>query len=55
MEFKDKLVQYQNRINENLLSLFDTEKPTNLYEPMKYAVNIGGKRLRPILCEVYYG
>ena len=54
MEFKDKLVQYQNRINENLLSLFDTEKPTNLYEPMKYAVNIGGKRLRPILCEVVY-
>ena len=54
MEFKDKLIQYQNKINENLLSLFNTEEPVSLYEPMKYAVNIGGKRLRPILCEVVY-
>jgi len=52
--FKNKLSDLKDKINSELLSLFDKQKPEVLYEPMKYAVNIGGKRLRPILCELVY-
>ena len=54
MEFPDKLKLYKDKIDSSLLDLFNDEKPELLYEPMKYIVNIGGKRLRPILCEIFY-
>jgi geranylgeranyl diphosphate synthase, type II len=54
MDFKTRLEQYRNRINLALADLFEKNSPAILYEPMKYAVNIGGKRVRPILCEIFY-
>jgi geranylgeranyl diphosphate synthase, type II len=54
MDFKDRLEIYRNMINGSLSGLFDKSEPAILYEPMKYAVNIGGKRVRPILCEIFY-
>ena len=54
MDFSDKMNTYKEEINGQLQSLFEKEKPETLYEPMKYAVNIGGKRVRPVLCGIFY-
>jgi geranylgeranyl diphosphate synthase type II len=41
-----------------LKELFDnmafTDKPEGLYDPLRYMVAIGGKRLRPRLCLTTY-
>lgn len=54
MDFNKKMDSYRKDINLSLESLFDKQKPEILYEPMRYAVNIGGKRVRPILCGIFY-
>ncbi|GAB4319745.1 MAG: polyprenyl synthetase family protein [Bacteroidales bacterium] len=46
----NKLKTYQNRINEQLKTLNFPAEPANLYAPIRYAVEAGGKRLRPALC-----
>ncbi|MFI5205217.1 MAG: polyprenyl synthetase family protein, partial [Flavobacteriales bacterium] len=49
------LLQIENGIKELNLS----EKPVNLYEPFRYVLSIGGKRIRPTLtliaCEICEG
>ena len=53
-EFKNKLEKYRIQINDELLNLLsDIHSPEVLYKPMAYAVNLGGKRLRPILCKFF--
>lgn len=54
MGFKNKLEEYRKNINNSLEELFDKSEPVSLYQPMKYAVNIGGKRVRPVLCGIFY-
>lgn len=54
MGFKDKLEEYRKNINDSLGELFDRSEPVSLYQPMKYAVNIGGKRVRPVLCGIFF-
>ncbi|MBN2856832.1 MAG: polyprenyl synthetase family protein [Candidatus Delongbacteria bacterium] len=54
MGFKNNLEEYRNKINHSLEELFEKTEPVSLYQPMKYAVNIGGKRVRPILCGIFY-
>jgi geranylgeranyl diphosphate synthase type II len=54
MGFKNKLEEYRKNINNSLEELFDRSEPVSLYQPMKYAVNIGGKRVRPVLCGIFY-
>lgn len=54
MDFNKKMDSYRKEINKSLEDLFVTQKPEILYEPMRYAVNIGGKRVRPILCGIFY-
>lgn len=54
MNFKDKLDSYQKKINKQLDELLVHDKPEVLYDPAIYAVNIGGKRLRPIVSEIFY-
>jgi geranylgeranyl diphosphate synthase, type II len=39
----------QTRINNKLAKLFLKNKPDSLYDPCKYIMNNGGKRLRPLL------
>ena len=54
MDFNKKLESYRREINGSLEEIFTKQEPAILYEPMRYAVNIGGKRVRPILCGIFY-
>lgn len=48
----------ENRIEDALRALFDEPKfaqePSGLYDPLRYMIAIGGKRLRPRLCLTTY-
>jgi len=41
--------EYQNHFEAHLSKKITTSEPVNLYEPITYILNIGGKRLRPVL------
>lgn len=43
---------YKARVLERVASLLTTPHPASLYEPMRYALQSGGKLLRPILVQV---
>lgn len=40
---------FQDLINQQLSGLYFPESPRDLYEPIRYFLGIGGKRIRPIL------
>ena len=44
----------ENQIEDTLKELFDNlefpEEPAGLYDPLRYMISIGGKRIRPRLC-----
>ncbi|NOR44976.1 MAG: polyprenyl synthetase family protein [Candidatus Delongbacteria bacterium] len=50
----DKLNIYREKINNSLDQILQVQEPKLLYEPMKYIIEIGGKRIRPMLCEIFY-
>ncbi|WP_338410510.1 polyprenyl synthetase family protein [uncultured Flavobacterium sp.] len=41
--------QYQEIISTHFNGLKITKEPKNLYEPIQYILNLGGKRMRPVL------
>lgn len=41
--------QYQDIIQAHFNALDLTKEPNNLYEPIRYILSLGGKRLRPVL------
>ncbi|MES2240231.1 MAG: polyprenyl synthetase family protein [Bacteroidota bacterium] len=41
--------QYQEFVAEYLQSQLKLKEPKNLYEPIHYILNLGGKRIRPVL------
>ena len=41
--------QYQEFISDYLQSQSKNKEPKNLYEPIHYILQLGGKRMRPIL------
>lgn len=43
-----------NIVNEYLNNLPYNRKPSSLYEPIKYVLDLGGKRIRPILMMLSY-
>lgn len=43
------IYQYQQFISDYLLSEYKTKEPKNLYEPIHYILDLGGKRMRPVL------
>ncbi|MFQ5627813.1 MAG: polyprenyl synthetase family protein, partial [bacterium] len=47
--FDEKLNTYKHIVSRYLISIVKQEKPVSLYEPIRYALNGSGKRLRPIL------
>jgi len=47
--FDEKLNMYKHVVSRYLTSVVRQESPVSLYEPIRYALNGGGKRLRPIL------
>ena len=48
----------ENHIDQTLKEVFDnltfTAEPAGLYDPLRYMINIGGKRIRPRLCLIAY-
>ena len=42
------------KINERLGSISGDRKPETLYEPIRYVLSIGGKRIRPVLMMLTY-
>ncbi|MGI9527110.1 MAG: polyprenyl synthetase family protein [Weeksellaceae bacterium] len=55
----EDLSQYFDILNENLKKNEFTQEPIALYEPINYILNLGGKRLRPIItlltCDFFGG
>lgn len=41
--------QYQDIVQAHFKALNLTKEPNNLYEPIRYILSLGGKRLRPVL------
>lgn len=53
MEFKEKSAYYRERFESVLserLNALDASAPDGITVPMRYAVENGGKRIRPVLC-----
>ncbi|MCB0823055.1 MAG: polyprenyl synthetase family protein [Bacteroidales bacterium] len=46
----EKLEALQKKIRERIAGLEYSRQPENLYKPIDYTLNLGGKRLRPALC-----
>jgi len=43
------IYQYQEFISDYLESQYPEKEPKNLYEPIRYILELGGKRMRPVL------
>ncbi len=41
------IAQYQEMVFEHFNFLIIKKEPHNLYEPIRYILSLGGKRLRP--------
>ena len=52
-----KLNQYLTEINETIARIHYPAAPDGLYEPVRYTLSLGGKRIRPLLtlmgCELF--
>lgn len=49
MDFKQHYLDYKSLVDERLRTFIEKEKPRTLYEPTKYVLSAGGKRIRAIL------
>jgi len=47
--YTDEFTQLKEQIDNELMSVVPQIEPQSLYEPIRYFLDIGGKRLRPIL------
>lgn len=58
-EILGKLETYRAYITEEIQKTEFPDSPADLYDPIKYILNLGGKRMRPILsmmaCELFSG
>ena len=52
--FKGYVQELLKKVNEALDGLTYDRKPSSLYEPIKYVLAIGGKRVRPVLMLLAY-
>jgi geranylgeranyl diphosphate synthase type II len=59
INYKERYAFYKNLIEDKLLTFTTKVSPTGIYEPMKYILDGGGKRIRPMLlilcCEAVGG
>ncbi len=46
----DKIEEYRQVIEDQIKMIGGMKRPEGLYEPVKYVLSLGGKRLRPVLC-----
>ncbi|MBK8550767.1 MAG: polyprenyl synthetase family protein [Ignavibacteria bacterium] len=55
----DNYLHYKKRVDEILSHSIEKQKPESLYEPLRYVLTGGGKRIRPMMvifsCEAYGG
>ncbi len=51
-EFFESTKNYKNNVLTRIGSFLETPEPASLYDPMRYALQDGGKLLRPILTQV---
>lgn len=49
INYKERYAFYKNLIEDKLLTFTTKVSPTGIYEPMKYILDGGGKRIRPML------
>ncbi|MCU0373141.1 MAG: polyprenyl synthetase family protein [Ignavibacteria bacterium] len=49
MNFKEKYGFYKNLVEDKLLSFTAKVSPAGIYDPMRYILDGGGKRIRPML------
>jgi len=42
--------QLRSFIDEEIKNTYSQQQPKQLYQPIEYAMSVGGKRIRPILC-----
>jgi geranylgeranyl pyrophosphate synthase len=49
MDFNKRIKKLRIKIDNSLKNLFKNCNPENLYQPMYYLLNSGGKRIRPLL------
>ncbi len=49
MDYDQSYNGYRKIIDEHLKRLISESRPASLYEPIKYILNAGGKRIRPVL------
>lgn len=58
-KYYEKYINYKTQIDERLFNFIDKEHPKSLYEPLKYVLSGGGKRIRPMIlifsCEALGG
>ncbi|MEX1001074.1 MAG: polyprenyl synthetase family protein [Crocinitomicaceae bacterium] len=58
-EMLSKLESYRNFISDEIANTEFPSTPSKLYEPLRYILGLGGKRMRPILsmmaCELFSG
>ena len=58
-KYYERYLQYRTLIDDKLFNLSDKELPATLYEPVKYVLSAGGKRIRPMIlissCEAFGG
>lgn len=48
------ILQLQHHLNQRISELPYGTDPPELYEPIRYLMNLGGKRMRPLLCLLSY-
>jgi geranylgeranyl diphosphate synthase, type II len=49
-----QVVAYQQAIERTILDIDFGQKPTELYDPIRYIMSLGGKRMRPVLTLLSY-
>lgn len=52
--YADKIARYQAQIQTELDQLEMPAQPERLYEPLRYFMALGGKRMRPVMCMLGY-
>lgn len=50
----DQIKEFQDQLNAELAKMEFGNQPTELYEPLRYTLRQGGKRMRPILAIMAY-
>lgn len=55
MDFKTKYAELLDTVEKTLIEVIDKTEPKYCYEPFKYIMQAGGKRIRPVLCLITGG